>query len=165
MRLFMATLSLVVLLMAGCGGEDPFAPKQRKVNTGGLGVVGSMEELTADNTAEKEAAAVPKTPPPAPPVKKAEVGVGEKGHYGGQGIVKTPVQVYFRAQERITFNVQIPNAMKLYKAMNNDKGPATHEEFMEKIIKANQVDLPNLPPRERYFYDPQKEELFIEQRK
>ena len=171
MRLFMATLSLAALATAGCGGEDPFAPSKRNVNTGAFGVaVGGLDELaaepareSADDTAEEEAA--PRTPPPTPPLKKAEVGVGKKGHYGGQGIIRTPVSVYFRAQERITFNIEIPNALKLYKAMNNNKGPATHEEFMEKIIKAGQIDLPDLSTGERYIYDPKKEELFIEQRK
>ena len=98
-------------------------------------------------------------------MKKAEVGVGKKGHYGGPGFIKTPISVYFRAQEKITFEVQIPSNMNLYKAMNNNKGPATQEEFMEKIIKANRVDLPDLPPGDRYFYDPEKEELFIKQQK
>ena len=176
MRLLLATLSLVALSMAGCGGEDPFAPSERKANTGAFGVVvGGIDELAgepagkaADAPAEEKAppeAAAPKTPPPTPPLKKAQVGVGKKGHYGGQGIVKTPVSVYFRAQERITFNVEIPAALKLYKAANDNKGPATHEEFMEKIIKANRVDLPDLSQGERYLYDPKKEELFIEQRK
>jgi len=171
MRLLIASLSLVALAMAGCGGEDPFAPKQRKANTSGLGVVGSIDELAgepagkaADDTVEEEtpkAASAPQTPP----TKKAEVGVGKKGQYGGQGIIKTPVSVYFRARERITFNVQIPKAMQLYKATNNNKGPATHEEFMAKIIKASQIDLPELLPNERYIYDPAEEKLFIEQRK
>ena len=176
MRLLIATLSLAALATAGCGGEDPFAPSERKANTGAFGVVvGGVDELAgepagkaANDTAEAgdpEEAAAPKTPPPAAPMKKAEVGVGKKGHYGGQGIIKTPVSVYFRAAERIIFNVEIPNNMKLYKAMNNNKGPATHEEFMEKIIKAGQIDLPDLPAGERYIYDPKKEELFIEQRK
>ena len=171
MRLLVATLSLVALSMAGCGGEDPFAPSERKANTGAFGVVGGLDELaaepagnTTDDTAEDEEAK-PKTPPPAPPKKKAEVGVGKKGHYGGQGIIKTPVSVYFRAQERITFNARIPATMKLYKANHNNKGPATHKEFMEKIIKEGMIDLPDLPQGERYLYDPKKEELFIEQQK
>lgn len=175
MRLLVATLSLVALSMAGCGGEDPFAPKQRKANTGAFGVVGGIDELAgepagkaADAAAKKEApaeSAAAKTPPPTPPLKKAQVGAGKKGHYGGQGIVKTPVSVYFRAQERITFNAVIPKNMQLYKSTHNNKGPATHKEFMEEIIKKGMVDLPELSAGERYLYDPKKEELFIEQRK
>ncbi len=63
------------------------------------------------------------------------------------------------------FDVQIPAAMKLHKASNDNKAPATHEEFMEKIIKPGRIDLPQLPPGERYLYDPKKEELMVEQRK
>ena len=175
MRLLVATLSLVALSMAGCGGEDPFAPKQHKVNPGAFGVASGVDELAekpagkaANDAAEQKVPqepAKPKTPPPTRPMKKAEVGVGKKGHYGGPGFIKTPISVYFRAQEKITFEVQIPSNMNLYKAMNNNKGPATQEEFMEKIIKANRVDLPDLPPGDRYFYDPEKEELFIKQQK
>jgi hypothetical protein len=175
MRLFIATLSLAALATAGCGGEDPFARPQRDVNTGAFGVAGGVDELAAEpagksanDTAEAgdpEEVAAPKPPPPTPPMKKAEVGVGKKGHYGGPGIIKTPISIYFSTRERIAFNVQIPKAMQIYKAMNNNKGPATHEEFMEKIIKANQVKLPDLLPGDSYIYDPEKEELFIEERK
>ena len=119
MRLLVATLGLAAFVAAGCGGDDPFAPKQRNVNAGALGVVGSVDELAAepaDDTAEEKA---PKkaAAPPATTLKKAEVGVGKKGHYGGPGIYKTPVSVYFRAQERITFNIDIPRHMNLYKAL------------------------------------------------
>ena len=176
MRLLIAALSLVAFSLAGCGGEDPFAPKQRKANTEAFGVVGGVDELagepagkSADDASEKEAtapqASASKPAAPKPPAKKAEVGVGKKGHYGGQGIIKTPVSVYFRVQERITFDAKITHNMKLYKANHDNKGPATHEEFMEKIIKEGMIDLPDLPGGERYIYDPAKEELFIEQRK
>jgi len=70
--------------------------------------------------------------------------------------------VYFRAQERIVFEIEVPQALNLYKAVNG-KGPQTHEEFMEKIIKANNIKLPELLPRERYVYDPEKEQLMVEQ--
>jgi hypothetical protein len=159
MRLLIATLSLAALSMAGCGGEDPFAPPERKAATGSFGVVGGIDELAGKPAGQADEA--PKPPPTT--TKKAEVGVGKKGHYGGQGFVRTPVATYFRAREKITFNVQIPKAMQLFKVQNNNKGPATHEEFMEKIIKAGMIDLPDLPPGERYLYDPKKEELFIEQ--
>ena len=102
------------------------------------------------------------SPPPAPvpTYQKAQVGVGQKGgDYGGGPLMKhitTPASVYWRAQERITFD-QIKHAMDLYKATNGS-APKTHEEFMEKIIKEGMLKLPQLPPGQRYVYLPDKEE-------
>ncbi|REK09400.1 MAG: hypothetical protein DWQ37_18340 [Planctomycetota bacterium] len=88
--------------------------------------------------------------------------MGTKGQdYGGPGIVTTPVETYFRTLDRLAFEVQIPNAMKIYKAGHDNKGPATHEEFMNVIIKENGVQLPELPQGEEYFYDPATEKLMI----
>jgi len=92
----------------------------------------------------------------------AGVGVGAKGqNYGGPGFVTTPVEAYFRTGERIAFEVQIPKAMQLYKAEHNNKGPKTHEEYMNIIIKENGVQLPELPAGEEYLYDPKTEQLMV----
>jgi hypothetical protein len=104
---------------------------------------------------------MPAPAPPAPVLKKAEVGVGEKGHGYGAGPVATPASTYFMAKERIAFDIQIPHAMNLFKAMEGHM-PKSHEEFMEKIIKANQIQLPKLPEGERYVYDPKQEQLMVE---
>ena len=81
--------------------------------------------------------------------------------YGGPGFVTTPVEVYFRTGDRIAFEVHIPKNMELYKAQHDNKGPKTHEEFMQVIIKEGGVDLPELPADEAYLYDPQTEQLMI----
>ena len=60
--------------------------------------------------ASDTSAAAPKTPEPER--EKAEVGMGKKGHYE-PGILTTPLSIYFRAEERITFNIKIPKAMEL----------------------------------------------------
>ncbi len=93
--------------------------------------------------------------------EKAQVGVGEKGRDIGAGIISTPIKAYFSAKQQITFNIQIPHAMNLYKATNG-RAPNTHEEFMSKIIKANFIQLPQLPPGHKYVYDPKKEDLMVE---
>ena len=116
------------------------------------------------------APAQPTEPQPtaAPPAgdegtsEKAAVGVGAKGRdYGGPGFVTTPIATLFTARDMIAFQVQIPNAMKLYKAAHDNKGPASQEEFMEAIIKDHGVDLPPLPPGDVYWYDVKKEELLV----
>ena len=52
--------------------------------------------------------------------------------------------------------------MALFKATEG-RAPKTHEEFMERIIKAGTIKLPELPEGHRYRYDPQTEQLMVEQ--
>jgi len=98
--------------------------------------------------------------PPAAPAAVEEpvhVGMGAKGHYGGPGLVTTPVAAYWRTQDRLAIQ-QLIQAMRIYEAMNNGC-PKTHDEFMEKIVKANMIRLPVLPPGQEYIYDPTQVDL------
>ena len=105
----------------------------------------------------------PRTPPPpATEQVKAEIGVGKKGHGYGGGLITEPVHQYFAQQERITYEIEVPQAMNLYKASHDFKGPATHEAFMKEIIKDNNIKLPELPEGHRYIYDPKTETLMVE---
>lgn len=92
--------------------------------------------------------------------RRAEVGVGRKGHGYGTGPVATPLATRWRAAERLIFNVQIPQAMNLFKATHG-RAPASHDEFMKEIINANQIRLPELRHGERYYYDPAAEQLMV----
>ena len=183
MRATVAAIALSMLTLTGCSGgyEDPFSqPQKREASPGAFGVaVDSVDAVPAataaaesrDETEKPTEAKVsdePKKVRQKPEVvekdvqrEKAEVGVGKKGQGYGGGIITTPVEVYFRTEERITFNIQIPQALNLYK-VTNGHAPKTHEEFMEKIIKANRVDLPDLPRGYRYIWDPDKEQLTVE---
>jgi len=179
MRATVAAISLSILTLAGCGGgyEDTLGqPQRREASPEAFGVTVHTADAVpaAEAKDETERPTESETPDETKRVrqkpvavqehverKKAEVGVGRKGQGYGGGIVTTPVAVYFRTEERITFNIQIPQALKLYKAMNG-QAPKTHDEFMEKIIKANRIDLPNLPDGYRYVWDPQKEQLMVE---
>lgn len=96
------------------------------------------------------------TPNPQP----AQVGVGRKGKSYGGGIITEPASQYWKAKEQIAFNIQIPSGMNTFKALN-DRAPASHEEFMEKIINEGRIELPELPPGKRYEYDPQTEQLMV----
>ena len=103
-----------------------------------------------------------KAPAEGEELKKAEPGVGVKGKdYGGPGFVTTPIETMFKIEDRIAFEVQIPKAMDLYKADHNNKGPKTHEEFMNVIIKEHAVQLPELPPGNVYWYDAKTEQLMV----
>jgi hypothetical protein len=174
MRVLLPIVCLTVLALAGCGD---IAPPQRRGPMAPPGIDIPRSDTPATPTANRPP---PPPPPPGatqPPVAaqpgqpaqpapgmnrvEAGVGVGSKGHYGA-GVITTPLDVYWRAQERITFNIQIAENMKLFKAMNDNKAPATHEEFMQKIIKEGLIKLPDLPQGHRYVYDPQKEQLMVE---
>ncbi len=100
-------------------------------------------------------------PAPAPKVvvEKADVGVGAKGRDYGEGLITTPVAQYFAAREAIVFRIQVPEALKLYKATNGH-APQTLEEFVQ-VMKDNKIKLPVLRPGCQYVYDPKKEELQV----
>ena len=96
----------------------------------------------------------------------AEAGVGRQGRSlddveGVGNVVAQPAKSLFAARERLVFEVQIPQALDLFKATNG-RGPQTHEEFMSQIVQANQIRLPDLPEGQRYVYDPQQEQLMVE---
>lgn len=168
-------LSICLIMLAGC---DLAKPQGKKENPGGSTPL--AEAVTGMEVAEElqgGAADAPKaeepTEEPEPETErvKAEVGAGKKGHYGQKGgeqasdILTVPVATLFRAKEMTAFRIQVPQALQLYKAENDGKGPATNEIFMEKIIKEQGIKLPELPDGHKYVYDPEKEELMIEKPK
>lgn len=95
---------------------------------------------------------------------KAQAGVGAQGKdYGNAdgGYISEPISTYFSAKELITFNIQLPNAMKMYKALHDGKNPKNQEEFQKEIIQENGIKLPELPEGSTYVYDPQTGELMV----
>ena len=84
---------------------------------------------------------------------------GKRGQGYGGGIITEPLRQRFLLEHRIMF-LQMDNAMRMFKTFNN-RVPESHDEFMEKIIKAGAVRLPELPDGEEYVYDPEKGELMV----
>ncbi|MDR1477599.1 MAG: hypothetical protein LBJ00_01515 [Planctomycetaceae bacterium] len=171
-------LPIFLVFLSGCEGAKP---KQRP-NTQPTETTTLINTTTPAQTPEpvkteqtkpnEKGTAEIKTEPPQKTedkkpeqVVKAEVGSGAKGHYGGEKTVMAPLLVplgtYWRASEMTTYNIRIPKAMQLYKANHDNKAPATHEEFMEEIIKKDMIKLPQLPAGHRYLYDPTDEQLKI----
>jgi hypothetical protein len=100
------------------------------------------------------------SPPPVEEERQVAVpGVGRKGKGYGGGIISTPVSAYFGARERIAF-IAVTDAMRKFNA-EHDRDPESHEEFVEKIIEANGIQLPALYAGERYEYDPERGELMV----
>lgn len=92
---------------------------------------------------------------------KAKVGVGKKGEgYGNVVPILKPAATFWKAKEKIAFEIAIPKTMQLFEAINGRK-PKSHEEFMEKIIRDGKVKLPELDEGMEYFYDAKQGELMV----
>lgn len=86
----------------------------------------------------------------------AEQGVG----YGENVPLLQPASVYWKARKQLTQEILIPKAVQMFEALNGRK-PASHSEFMDKIIRENRIPLPKLDAGLEYFYDPEQEELLV----
>jgi hypothetical protein len=106
---------------------------------------------------------MPAPAPPPPQQVKADVGVSVRGKslQEHSGVLVAPAQAYFRTEERVVFQIQIPQAMNLFKATEG-RNPRTHEGFMARIIKENNIKLPPLSAGEKFVYDAAKAELMVE---
>jgi len=140
-----------------------------------LGCVPGGAPSTAIQPAQTPAAVAPTAPveinspvaaPPAePPTEQvaAKAGVGLQGQSLKEhsGVMVNAAKAYFNVRQRAVFEIQIPEALKLFKASEGEF-PKTHDEFMAKIITANQINLPKLPAGAKYIYDPELGELMVE---
>jgi len=175
MRISMLLCLIVgVTLFLGC---ESSGPPEAGVQSGEAGAPPPPQPATAaddagDNAPPADAPPADTAPPAAgtPPAAAAEpgdseratVGAGAKGRdYGGPGFVTTPIEALFRADDLIVFETHIPKNLSLYKAEHDNKGPKTHEEFMQVIIKDGGVRLPELPDGDEYWYDPKTEQLMV----
>ena len=93
---------------------------------------------------------------------KAQAGVGIKGRSLDEyeGVIVTPVKTYFKAKERISFEIEFPHALNLYKALDGTV-PKDYAELQEKVIAPNNIRLPELPPGHRYDWNAETEELLV----
>jgi hypothetical protein len=169
-----ATTVLVVLLLAGCAeptpGPKPTASSESQTSNGDSVVLGgtalpepepSVSSVAGEPAAGSELA-------PATERVAAGVGVGRRGRSldqfqndAVQSAISTPAREYFRAKERIVFEIAVPHALSLYKA-EHGHGPKTHEQFLAEIVEFNNIQLPDLPAGHRYVYDPETEQLMVE---
>ncbi len=119
---------------------------------------------SAANPAAAPAAPQPEqAQPPAsqpPLMEKAEAGVGVKGDTLEYNTIQAPAKAYFQIREKAAF-LQVDQAINLYRGLEG-RLPQSTEEFMEKIIRANNIQLPELAPGSRYVWDVEKGELMVE---
>jgi len=99
--------------------------------------------------------------PPGESVK-AEVGVGIKGRSldNETGVIVQSAKTLFAIREKAVFDISIPHAMNLFQGAEG-RFPNSDEEFMQKIIKENNIKLPQLPPGQTYYYDPETHDLMV----
>ena len=101
------------------------------------------------------------------PVKTVQVKAGKGSGKQGrsldehEGITVTPIKALFSTKEFIAYDIQVKHALDLFEAYEG-YAPKSHEEFMEKIIKANMIKLPELPEGHKYVYDPMLKTLMVE---
>jgi hypothetical protein len=164
--LFLSVLFFSVLFLSGCGPAQPARPAASPPVTPPATPKVEPPKTVTPAPATTPTTPVPETSPvPETPTttKKAEAGVGAKGHDLGSGVISTPAAALFTIRERVIFEVRIPQALQLFKATEN-RAPKSHGEFMEEIIKASQIKLPELQPGETYRYDPKLEMLMVDKK-
>lgn len=136
----------------------------------GLGQPVSEQPASEETSVQPAPADEPAMPvEPAAPAEpdtervEAKAGVGAKGRSldEHEGVYVTPAKTLFTVREKVIFEIEVPNALKLYEATNGNP-PRTHEEFMSQVIEANGVRLPELPAGQRYVWDPETKELMVE---
>jgi len=134
------------LLLAGC--LDPVTP---------------VPQPSAPPPAAQSSTSPPNQSPPATERVAATVDtVGTKGKDYGGGPISEPLRQRWRQADRLLL-LQVEKAVTDYASIFNEgKYPASHEEFMEKVVQEFKLQLPSLPPGERYVYDPETRKLMIE---
>ncbi len=136
-RLLIACAGLFALL-AGC--DAPTESQAEKDNTGIFGKkTQEIGEFDPDEGANVDDGKVNKK-------HLATPGIGALAGYGP-------------AAQRVA-KLSIEHALNLFNAANG-RYPKDHAEFMEKIIKANNIRLPVLPGGREYQYDVENHELVV----
>lgn len=108
----------------------------------------------------------PEGTPPSDASVVAKAGVGKQGQSlqnetGVGRMIAQPAITLFAVKQRAVFEIEIPHAMQLFEALEGRK-PKDHDEFMNKIIKANNINLPELPEGKIYRYHPDDAQLYVE---
>jgi hypothetical protein len=170
-------LAACALLAAGCEEErhDAFSKRPETRAPGLVGV-----DTSGGFDAERPGPAPAAKPKPAPPAKKepkfivgaktqdvkdanAELKSGQARQASTRIVAKDPITIQGNAYVSIigqTSILSIQHAVDLYQA-ENGRYPKDINEFMEEIIKKNNIALPLLPHYQEYGYDANRHALII----
>jgi hypothetical protein len=182
----LSTLLALIVLLSGCSDLDPppagetIAPKQDSPDP----VPAEQVLPQTDTTIDPSVPDLPETPAdlvdptsaasgePAENVPAesstqqvaAEAGVGIQGQSLEPGnMITEPARAFFSVKQKLVFT-QVEHALQLYQA-TNDSLPQSTEEFMEKIVQANNLKLPELPRGHKYVFDAEAGNLMVEKPK
>jgi hypothetical protein len=97
--------------------------------------------------------------------QQAVAGVGKRGqslekHTDAQKLISGPATTQFKVEQKMILEVQIPHALQLFRG-EHGRLPESHEEFMTKIVQANQLSLPELPEGMVYRFNTAEGTLWV----
>lgn len=97
--------------------------------------------------------------------QKAVAGVGKEGQglkdkQGVAGIIAGPISAMVNVKQKVALEIQVKQAVDLYKALNG-RFPESHDEFMREIVDKNRIQLPELPDGAVYHFNSEKGELWV----
>ena len=139
-------LSLAALLMLTLGCEVPEID------------VPESSATVADEPTQQAPAEVASAPSEPREATGLDPKKGKKSRNEG-GYLGSVLGAGMYAQHQAIF-LQVKNAINLDYGLNGDF-PKSHEEFMERVIKFNHLQLPELDEGDEYLYDPEDHTLKI----
>lgn len=148
----------IVIALVTIGCEAPELPETTADANSADGAVDPLATPDSEaETASPESSESADTEPEAFTADSPQAGrrsAAAGGYLGAVGHAR-----FWSEHQIILLNIE--KALDLYNA-TNDGYPESHEEFMEQIIRANSIQLPELPPGEEYLYDPDEHKLMVE---
>lgn len=130
------TVAMLVLLVAGCGMK----PLEEQTKKDPNSIIGKTTQAVGVYDPNSDAK-----------VSDSKIVATD--------VVTAPVSAYGPMLERISKS-QIEAAVNLFHA-NEDRYPKDIDEFMERIIKENNIKLPVLPGNKQYQYDVDNHKLIV----
>lgn len=160
-------VALAVVSLAGCGGSNSSGQKSsldamaEKLNQGAAQEKQAAKEKVATDAQAvadaKAAQAAQMASQAGSEVRPEDMKRGSKMVQGGY--LQTVLKGGIRAEQKLNLYT-IDHAMNLYAASNDGKYPKDHEEFMEKIIEANSIELEPLQEPYEYYYNAEDGQLY-----
>jgi hypothetical protein len=161
-RLTFAALVLVGLI--GCGGgsstTDAPASDLSEIEKAAAAMEAQAKQQEAQAAADKQAAdtaAAQALANEAPTMVNEDDFKKGKSLKGG-GALSTIVRTRFVAEHRMNM-IQVEHALNLFWGAEG-RYPESHEEFLEKIVEANGLVLPELDGPYEYVYNPEDHQLY-----